>query len=216
MLGNISVALQVMTNPQRLFARLQRTSWYASMLDDWIEALGPQPGCSVLEVGCGPGVFSQRLAKQSLSVTGVDYSHAMIASAKRLASTGLDLSFEQGDAHALGYAQGRFDYVIGASLINVIDSPIRALEEMQRVTAPHGSVSFLVPSTSMNAASAQAFVRERKLRGFASSAMRTWASLAPKMSAEQLASLFARARLPKPTIRTQLGGMVLTATSSRS
>jgi SAM-dependent methyltransferase len=42
---------------------------------EWlIASLGLQAGDSVLDLGCGPGLYSTRLAEKSLRVTGVDYS----------------------------------------------------------------------------------------------------------------------------------------------
>ena len=215
-LGNISIAFQAMTSPHRLFTRLQRTSWYEAMLDEWVDALAVEPAATLLEIGCGPGAFSQRLAQRSLRVTGVDYSSAMIDAARRQESVGLDLAFERGDACALEHADDTFDYTIAASLINVVDNPVRALQEMQRVTAPSGTLSVLVPSDSMTSDAADRFVRVNNLRGFANSALRTWASMAPKMSAGRLTALFERAGLPRPEIHSQLSGMVVTATLRRS
>ena len=46
---------------------------------DWlIEHLNVSPGASVLDLGCGPGLYSLRLAQRGLVVTGVDYSHRSI------------------------------------------------------------------------------------------------------------------------------------------
>ena len=46
---------------------------------DWLVAtLGLQPGDSVLDLGCGPGLYTTRLAEKGLRVTGVDYSRRSI------------------------------------------------------------------------------------------------------------------------------------------
>jgi SAM-dependent methyltransferase len=46
---------------------------------DWmIETLGLQPSASILDLGCGPGLYATRLAEQGLRVTGVDYSRRSI------------------------------------------------------------------------------------------------------------------------------------------
>ncbi len=46
---------------------------------DWlIASLGLQAGDSVLDLGCGPGLYSARLAEKGLRVTGVDYSRRSI------------------------------------------------------------------------------------------------------------------------------------------
>lgn len=46
---------------------------------DWlIASLGLQAGDSVLDLGCGPGLYAARLAERGLRVTGVDYSRHSI------------------------------------------------------------------------------------------------------------------------------------------
>ena len=46
----------------------------------WLmETLSLQPDHSVLDLGCGPGLYSSRFARAGLQVTGVDYSHHSIA-----------------------------------------------------------------------------------------------------------------------------------------
>ena len=43
-----------------------------------IEMLGLQPGDSILDLGCGPGLYTSRFARAGLQVTGVDYSRRSI------------------------------------------------------------------------------------------------------------------------------------------
>lgn len=46
---------------------------------DWlIASLDLQAGDSVLDLGCGPGLYAARLAERGLRVTGVDYSRRSI------------------------------------------------------------------------------------------------------------------------------------------
>jgi SAM-dependent methyltransferase len=62
---------------------------------DWlIETLGLKPGDSVLDLGCGPGLYASRLARASLRVTGVDYSHRSIEYAEKYAGeNNLDICY---------------------------------------------------------------------------------------------------------------------------
>ena len=54
---------------------------------DWIIAtLKLQAGNSVLDLGCGPGLYAARLAEKGLHVTGVDYSRRSIAYATQYAA----------------------------------------------------------------------------------------------------------------------------------
>ncbi len=43
-----------------------------------IEVLGLKPGASILDLGCGPGLYASRFARAGLQVTGVDYSQRSI------------------------------------------------------------------------------------------------------------------------------------------
>ena len=43
-----------------------------------IDTLGLKPGASVLDLGCGPGLYASCLARAGLHVTGVDYSRRSI------------------------------------------------------------------------------------------------------------------------------------------
>jgi len=53
---------------------------------DWLIAtLGLEEGDAVLDLGCGPGLYSVRLAERGLRVTGLDYSRRSIAYACEVA-----------------------------------------------------------------------------------------------------------------------------------
>lgn len=54
---------------------------------DWIiQTLGLAPGASLLDLGCGPGLYTSRFAQAGFRVTGVDYSRRSIAYASDYAS----------------------------------------------------------------------------------------------------------------------------------
>ena len=50
-----------------------------------IETLGLKPGDSVMDLGCGPGLYASRFARAGLQVTGIDYSRRSIEYAKNYA-----------------------------------------------------------------------------------------------------------------------------------
>lgn len=53
---------------------------------DWLAVeLGLKAGDSVLDLGCGPGLYAARLAEKGLRVTGVDYSRRSIDYARQYA-----------------------------------------------------------------------------------------------------------------------------------
>jgi SAM-dependent methyltransferase len=80
---------------------------------DWIvRQLGLQPGATVLELGCGPGLYCTRLARRGLRVTGVDYSATALDYARQQAERdGLPIEYRLADYRALDLVQ-RFDAAI--------------------------------------------------------------------------------------------------------
>lgn len=80
---------------------------------DWIVShfeLGP--GAHVADVGCGPGLYAQRLATQGLHVTGVDFSANSLRYAREQASSaGLDIEYVEAD-YLEFETERRFDLVM--------------------------------------------------------------------------------------------------------
>jgi 2-polyprenyl-3-methyl-5-hydroxy-6-metoxy-1,4-benzoquinol methylase len=82
------------------------------------------PGARVLDIGCGVGRWSRRLAHAGARVTGVDHSLTMIAEAARRASAeglGQRCRFFVGDIAELALNQ-RFDLILGVTVLqHVLD-----------------------------------------------------------------------------------------------
>ncbi len=97
----------------------------------------PAAGESALDVGTGTGNYACELAQQGLQVVGRDPSEAMLAEARRKPC---DVTWEQGMAEELPYADGRFDLVLSVTALEFMDDPEQALAEMVRVTRPGGRV----------------------------------------------------------------------------
>ena len=97
-------------------------------------------GTTVIDVGCGFGLESLRLAHLVQSggrVVGIDKSADFIAEAKRRATEAkLSIEFEVGDAQALRFADASFDVARSERVLVYLPEPKRALEEMRRVTRP--------------------------------------------------------------------------------
>jgi len=109
----------------------------------WIQALGLPPDAHILEIGCGAGLFSVSVAQLGYSVEAVDVSERMVDVARRHATergVGDRMSVELGDVHALRYAGNSFDVVVALGVLPWLHSPVAAIREMARVTAPSGSV----------------------------------------------------------------------------
>lgn len=111
----------------------QDSIWRAAVTS----ALDPGPGMKILDVAAGTGASAVPLAQQGAEVTCCDFSAGMIAEGKRRHP---ELTFTQGDATDLPFADNSFDAVtISLGLRNVVDYRA-ALSEMLRVTRPGGKL----------------------------------------------------------------------------
>jgi SAM-dependent methyltransferase len=78
----------------------------------FLDRLDIRAGTSLLDVACGSGQLALIAARRGANVTGVDIATNSIEAARgRAAAEGLDAWFDEGDAEALPYAEGRFDVV---------------------------------------------------------------------------------------------------------
>lgn len=57
-----------------------------AIVDHLLAFLGLEPGAAWLDIGCGPGLYTARLARRGLRVTGMDYSQRSIAYAREYAA----------------------------------------------------------------------------------------------------------------------------------
>ena len=99
-------------------------------------------GHKLLDVGCGTGIFTERLWHLGFDVTGVDASPPMLHAAKRrFAKRVVELSVA--NAESLPYTDGEFDYCVVWSVLEFCDDPVAALAEAARVAAKGLVVGFL-------------------------------------------------------------------------
>jgi demethylmenaquinone methyltransferase / 2-methoxy-6-polyprenyl-1,4-benzoquinol methylase len=99
-----------------------------------------EPGDRVLDAACGTGDLAVIAAKAGGSVTGLDFSEAMLEQARRKAP---ELDWTRGDLLALPFEDESFDAAtVGFGVRNVADLP-GALEELRRVLKPGGRLGIL-------------------------------------------------------------------------
>lgn len=108
---------------------------------------GARPGDRVLDCATGTGdlaIAFKKAVGPSGTVTGTDFCADMLESAPQKArAQGLDITFEQADVTRLPYSDRQFDITSISFGIRNVGDPVKALQEMARVTRPGGRVMVL-------------------------------------------------------------------------
>ncbi len=126
-----------MTGDYDLFSR-----YLEKDAERFFRRLGVTPGTRLLDVGCGAGQLALIAARAGAQVIGCDISTNWLEQARaRAAAEGLEITFEEGDAESLPYADAQFDAVI--SLIGAMFAPRPDLvaAELTRVCRAGGMIA---------------------------------------------------------------------------
>jgi len=100
-----------------------------------------ESGMTVLDVGCGTGNFSMKLAGMGCIVTGIDVSEEMLNVAReKAAEKSLSISYLQMDATELIYQEEIFDAVVSIAAVEFIEDTAQAVKEMFRVAKVGGQI----------------------------------------------------------------------------
>lgn len=98
-----------------------------------LEWLNPQPGEDILDIGCGDGQLTLRLAASGAIVTGVDASAEMIAAARARG-----VRADHASAESLPYQAGTFDAVFSNAALHWVRNHDAMMAEVHRVLKPGG------------------------------------------------------------------------------
>jgi trans-aconitate methyltransferase len=104
----------------------------ADLASGVVELLAPRPGEAILDLGCGDGVLTERLAATGAVMTGVDASAGMVARARALG-----LNVHQASADAMAYA-GEFDAVFSNAALHWMPDAKAVLAAVHRALRPGG------------------------------------------------------------------------------
>lgn len=129
--------------------------------EPWIDRLvGPVRGLKVIDVGCGTGRHSIRLADGGAEVHAVDFSEAMLARARRKAGAE-QVRFHVHDLKMpLPFADESFDRVVCGLVIDHITNLFDLFVQMRRVCRPNGAVVVSVMHPAMMLRGVQARFRD--------------------------------------------------------
>jgi ubiquinone/menaquinone biosynthesis C-methylase UbiE len=95
----------------------------------------------VLEIAPGPGYLAVELAKLGpFRVSGLDISRSFVRMATDYAArAGVAVDFREGNAAALPFDDGSFDFAVCRAAFKNFSDPVGALCEMHRVLRPGGA-----------------------------------------------------------------------------
>ena len=104
--------------------------------------LGEVAGKKVLDVGCGEGGYTRRLAHKGAEATGIDGSPTMIEFARQRATQeGVTVVYETRNANALdGLADESFDIALAAMSLMDVEDYVGAVAEISRVLRKGGEL----------------------------------------------------------------------------
>lgn len=108
---------------------------YTPLFEAVLQKTAIGPGLSVLDIGCGSGLFCQMAMRLGARVSGLDASQPLLEIARQRTPQG---DFRLGEMEELPYAGGTFDVVVGCNSFQFAADPVNALVEARRVARPGG------------------------------------------------------------------------------
>jgi trans-aconitate methyltransferase len=98
-----------------------------------LEWLSAQPGERILDLGCGDGQLTKRIADTGASVVGIDASPEMVAAARARG-----IKADRGSAELLPYPNQVFDAVFSNAALHWVRGQDEMLSQVHRVLRPGG------------------------------------------------------------------------------
>ena len=111
----------------------------------FVDEGGLSAGRLALELGCGTGIFLEKVAPAGARIVGLDLSADLLAKARARLVAVTNVVLHRGNAERMPYAPSSFDTVYGSSVLHHLDLD-RALGEVFRVLRPGGRCVFTEPN----------------------------------------------------------------------
>lgn len=105
------------------------------LIDTVVRLSGLAPGARIADLGCGSGVFTDRMHKRGFACTGVDLSPKLIRVAQHKYP---GIEFLEGDIEHLPFADGSFDGVLLAGVLHHLPDRTACAAEIKRILRPGG------------------------------------------------------------------------------
>lgn len=109
-------------------------SFVANLGTSLVEFLSPQPEECILDLGCGTGHLTEKIASSKAEVIGIDSAESMIEQARLNYP---NLQFEVADAINLQFTE-KFDAVFSNAVLHWIKEPEKVVAGIERSLKPGG------------------------------------------------------------------------------
>ncbi len=113
-----------------------------------------RPGERVLDMGCGAGRHAFEMYRRGADVIAFDQDADELSGVRELFAAmreagevpaGADADVKEGDALSLPFADGEFDRIVAAEILEHVPADIQAIDELVRVLRPGGTIALTVP-----------------------------------------------------------------------
>ena len=94
---------------------------------------------TILDVGCGSGMFLSEVAGKAKVVAGVDVSRKLLLKAKKCVAKNVHVV--QADADHLPFQEGTFNVAVSFTVLQNMPKPANTLQEIKRVTTKGGKIA---------------------------------------------------------------------------
>ena len=109
--------------------------------DDIVKELNRLPELGELvELGCGPGTFSETIAPKATIMFATDLSDSLLEVAKKRIGDDPKVTIQKENCMATSFQSETIDSVFMANLIHVVESPSTLLQECNRILRKGGTL----------------------------------------------------------------------------
>jgi SAM-dependent methyltransferase len=111
----------------------------------FLAILPPVAGLAGLDIGCGEGANTRRMAQLGAYMTGIDVAPTFIRHARDCEDAEpLGIDYREADGQALPFPNRSFDFIVALMSLMDMPEPARAILEAARVLRPGGFFQFSI------------------------------------------------------------------------
>ncbi len=94
----------------------------------------------ILECACGTGLLTLPMAQKCKKLIATDYSEGMLRQTKKKVAKYSNTKVGKASILELPFKEDKFDVVVAANVIHLLDEPDKAISELKRVCKPNGKI----------------------------------------------------------------------------